>query len=186
MAWQSSTAWTGTDTPVLATVLNGIGSDLRTWGGAVDAGGYGLSNLSSLLINSAAGPSSAQVRVSANNAGSVSLFAYAADNCSLNFDSDFSSGAWRARNTSAFQFYKTGGKLTLYADSGLVSGNTFTPTARITILSDGKMGLGKAAPGTALAVVGLPTHADNAAAIAAGRTAGDFYRTSTGSVQVVY
>jgi hypothetical protein len=54
------------------------------------------------------------------------------------------------------------------------------------ILVGGKFGIGKAAPGTALAVAGLPTYADNAAAAAGGLTAGDFYRTSTGQLMVVY
>lgn len=36
------------------------------------------------------------------------------------------------------------------------------------------------------AVVGLATYADNAAATSGGLTAGDFYRTSTGQVGVVY
>lgn len=37
-----------------------------------------------------------------------------------------------------------------------------------------------------LAVVGLATYANNAAAVSGGLTAGDFYRTSTGQVGVVY
>ena len=38
---------------------------------------------------------------------------------------------------------------------------------------------------TNLAVSGLPTYADNAAALAGGLTAGDFYHTS-GTVKVVF
>lgn len=54
------------------------------------------------------------------------------------------------------------------------------------IKSTGRLGIAKAAPGTALAVVGLPTFADNAAALAGALTAGDFYRTATGVVMVVF
>jgi len=37
-----------------------------------------------------------------------------------------------------------------------------------------------------LQVVGLPTHADNAAAISAGLTAGAFYHAGDGIVRVVF
>ena len=39
------------------------------------------------------------------------------------------------------------------------------------------IGIGTTTPGSPLAVVGLPEHADNTAADAAGLNAGDFYRT---------
>jgi len=42
---------------------------------------------------------------------------------------------------------------------------------------NGKLGVGTAAPTSALHVVGLPVHANNAAAKAGGLTAGAFYRT---------
>lgn len=51
---------------------------------------------------------------------------------------------------------------------------------------DGKVGIGKTSPGSKLAVYGLIAYANNAAAIAAGLSAGDFYRTPTGVVMVVY
>lgn len=57
---------------------------------------------------------------------------------------------------------------------------------RFTILTSGNVGISKAAPNSAFAVVGLPTYASNSAAISGGLTAGDFYRTSTGIVMVVY
>lgn len=59
-------------------------------------------------------------------------------------------------------------------------------TEAMRITYQGRVGIGKTAPGTILAVAGLPTHADNTAASGAGLTAGDFYRTSTGIVMVTF
>ena len=47
----------------------------------------------------------------------------------------------------------------------------------MTLLGDGNVGIGTATPTAALQVVGLAEHADNAAALTAGLTAGAFYRT---------
>ena len=49
--------------------------------------------------------------------------------------------------------------------------------ARMFITNAGNVGIGTAAPTAALQVVGLVEYADNAAALAAGLTAGAFYRT---------
>ncbi|MCD4697712.1 MAG: hypothetical protein K8S16_15920, partial [Bacteroidales bacterium] len=43
--------------------------------------------------------------------------------------------------------------------------------------TDGNVGIGTTNPGSKLSVPGLPEYADNAAAIAGGLSAGDFYRT---------
>ncbi|MBZ5498751.1 MAG: hypothetical protein LAP85_20325 [Acidobacteriia bacterium] len=48
---------------------------------------------------------------------------------------------------------------------------------RMAILADGKVGIGTTTPTSILQVVGIPTYANNAAAVAAGLTAGAFYRT---------
>ena len=58
----------------------------------------------------------------------------------------------------------------------------------MTILPDGKVGIGIAAPTSKLQVVGLPVHADNAAALAASPplTAGAFYHNGDGIVRVVF
>jgi hypothetical protein len=55
VAWLSLTTHASGDTPVLATVLNNIGADIRTWGGAVDGGGNALANISSLAVYGSAG-----------------------------------------------------------------------------------------------------------------------------------
>lgn len=59
-------------------------------------------------------------------------------------------------------------------------------TERVRVTFQGRVGIGKTAPGSMLAVAGLPIYADNAAATGGGLTAGDFYRTSTGQLGVVY
>ena len=50
--------------------------------------------------------------------------------------------------------------------------------SRLVINTAGNVGIGTLTPGSALAVVGLPIHANNAAAIVGGLAAGDFYRTN--------
>jgi len=61
-----------------------------------------------------------------------------------------------------------------------------TPTEKLFITGDGKIGVGTGVPTSMLQVVGLPVYADNTAALAGGLTAGAFYRTSTGVLMVVY
>jgi hypothetical protein len=47
VAWNTGTSYSG-GTFLTAALINRIGNDLRTWGGNVDAGAYGLANLATL------------------------------------------------------------------------------------------------------------------------------------------
>lgn len=55
MAWNASNSLTSSDTAVLATLLNNLANDDRTWGGNVNGGANTLSNLATLLINAGGG-----------------------------------------------------------------------------------------------------------------------------------
>lgn len=57
---------------------------------------------------------------------------------------------------------------------------------RMLIDNTGRVGIGTSTPTSKLQVVGLPVHADNAAAITAGLTAGAFYHAGDGVLRVVF
>ena len=74
-------------------------------------------------------------------------------------------------------------------DSAIGAGsNTVTlgNTSIVTTVLRGNVGIGTGIPTSKLQVVGLPTYADNTAALAGGLTAGAFYRTSAGVLMVTY
>jgi hypothetical protein len=56
----------------------------------------------------------------------------------------------------------------------------------LTVRNDGRVGVGTSSPTSVLQVVGLPIHADNAAALTAGLTVGAFYHNGDGVVRVVF
>ena len=56
----------------------------------------------------------------------------------------------------------------------------------MTVAANGYLGIGTDEPASQLHVMGLPVHADNAAAITAGLTVGAFYHNGDGIVRVVY
>ena len=110
------------------------------------------------------------------------------------FDSNSYAGLieWKdALGNPAFSFGDNSG-----TSKNLSIGNSMGTNARIlnrinevtltTLLENGNFGIGTTTPGAKLSVVGLVEYADNAAAISAGLTAGDFYRTADGTVKVVF
>jgi hypothetical protein len=58
--------------------------------------------------------------------------------------------------------------------------------AKMTIQSNGNVGIGTVTPTSKLQVVGLPIYANNAAALAAGLSAGAFYHAGDGILRVVF
>lgn len=70
MAWLTRTNWVNTEKPV-ANDLNNIGLDIRTWGDNVNAGGYGLSNLSALSMLKSGGSGAIELAVIACASGSA-------------------------------------------------------------------------------------------------------------------
>ena len=54
MGWITGNSYT-TTSPVNTALINGIGSDLRTWGGPVDAGGNNLANVAQLTTTGKVG-----------------------------------------------------------------------------------------------------------------------------------
>lgn len=68
---------------------------------------------------------------------------------------------------------------------------SINPLERMRITNQGRVGIGTTSPGRLLHVdglvrlQGLPTHANNAAAIAGGLVADDVYKTATGELRIV-
>jgi hypothetical protein len=74
---------------------------------------------------------------------------------------------------------------TYFALQTTAAGST-TRVERFRITGSGNVGINTTAPTSKLHVVGLPTFADNASALAGGLTAGAFYRTATGVLMVAF
>src|SRR4051812_25024819 len=76
MAWHTLNTYISTDA-VTDTIMNGIGNDLRTWGGNVDAGGYALANCLSVAGPTGANPLSFNAngseRMRITSAGNVGI-----------------------------------------------------------------------------------------------------------------
>lgn len=191
--WQASNGFSALSLPDW-TALNNLANDIRTWGGDVNAGGNQLQNLAGI-----GGVASVVVSVGSNERGRFrpsglqvtgvgadlattgikesichvtgSLFA----GLSIHSSSD-AAGGWLIGTSAAGV-----GDFALVRNQGV----GLLPALRMLITSGGRVGFGMV-PTTQFGVAGLQAYADNNAATLAGHGAGNFYRTSTGVVMVVF
>lgn len=213
MAWLARNNFTAGEAMSHA-FLNNLANDIRAWGGDINGGGYSLANAKLAMPagtvsvpSVAAGadldtglfwPSSNVLGVTAGGVsilrlGQEALFSPynvisvlriepAAANAGIVINSGVAGPGYIYRVLN-WSYGGTDFKISrFHSDAGGAS----SPIDDLVVLSDGKVGIAKGNPGTQLAVAGLPPYADNAAALGAGLTAGDFYRTAAGLVGVVF
>lgn len=156
MAWNTGTSYTAASAWG-ATEANGVGLDFRTWGSNVDAASYNLSNLGVLTFH-ANGYVQSPLKLSTNESftdlGATMPYyglGYYGDPAGAEADFCVGLSGW-------------GGLRFLTANA-----------LRMAITNTGSVGIGTATPTAKLQVVGLASYANNAAAIAAGKTAGAMY-----------
>jgi hypothetical protein len=185
MAWLSIITHASGDTPVLATVLNNIGADIRTWGANVDAGGYELTNIGGLRGASnvlaikpdgterarftatglGIGTTTPQIKLEVVGLAASPSLTYGTGDLSLVRTTTGAQLGCNSLNGAPWGMWLqakdlVGGALGIYLNP-----------------LGGNVGVGTSDPKSKLHVVGLPQYANNAAAIAGGLTAGAFYRT---------
>lgn len=201
--------------------LDNIARDHRTWGGNVDGGGYGLSNISSLTVTGGAG-TCVDVISSAGSRWRLGDGVGAANGVFVLYDYTHSAArvavspaGWVGIGTTSPQrffhaktsttgetvgWFHHGGDADhpghglqvsngyalaagAYEVFGVFANNFTVPIFHIR--DNGRVGIGTAAPTSNLQVVGLPSYASNAAAMAGGLTAGAMYIvTGTSPAQV--
>jgi hypothetical protein len=144
-----------------------VGIGTTTPGRLLDIGGAGQGEVVGIL-----GATRNQVNIAVTGNGSWGLVLGQSD-ATLNTDYHFSTSGINL-STSIVNFNN---------DAMHFGTNNL---ARMTIDHNGNVGIGTLTPGSKLAVVGLSEYADNTAATSGGLSAGDFYRTSDGTVKVVF
>jgi hypothetical protein len=112
-----------------------------------NSGNVGIGGTPSNLlhIHSGATPATSQLRIQANQLGSLSALSFAADNQSIGFDVDFASSSWVARNATVAWLYKSGGLFQIMGSGGNTVGGVATQNLLVTVnLTTGHMGIGGA------------------------------------------
>lgn len=111
MSFNTGVSYLPTDF-ITASMFNGVGNDLRAWGGNVNAGGFNLTNVGSLFVNGAA-------VIGTSTTGTV-FFSTAVSAPALSF----------GVTTGAFTFWDTGGTyLTILPGTGVGVLNASPATA---------------------------------------------------------
>lgn len=93
-----------------------------------------------------------QVRFGIDASGGGSLVSVAANNALFAAGADYDGTNWVARSTSSSIMGLNAGSTYFYGDTGLTSGNTFTPTQRMILNSSGNVGIGTTNPNTSLEI----------------------------------
>lgn len=211
MAWNFKSDWAAVPRNPAAADLDNIAKDLRTKGGNTDYAGYNLSNLG-VLTFAAGGYLSSDLSVGVGNDGThrvtidkgligsnagnevALLKLYARD--ATGYDTHIR--AFGRRHTAGSDWAGVGLRLQFKVQAANMAYIEFNPTSGVSsdlafgygtsewmrITATGNVGIGTTSPASKLHVVGIPSYADNAAAIAGGLTAGAFYHTS-GALKVV-
>ncbi len=150
MAWNTGTTYSS-GSALSAALVNGIGTDLRAWGGNVDGAGYDLANAANVFVTASIG------------IGTTSplnkLQVHGTTNQNLGIRYDGSMMGLGAFNDAGSAAVPMNFNASLFSFVG------------------GNMGIGTASPTSPLQVLSIPVYANNAAAISGGLTAGAFYRT---------
>jgi hypothetical protein len=187
MAELTRTDWASGETPVLATVLNNIGLDIRTAGANRDMAGYALINVSALTragANAMTFSTNGTERVRIASDGKVGI-GTATPQIKLEVVGQAASPSL-TYGTGDLSLVRTttGAQLGVNSLNGAPWGmwlqaKDLVGGALGIYLNPlgGNVGVGTSDPKSKLHVVGLPQYANNAAAIAGGLTAGAFYRT---------
>jgi len=89
-------------------------------------------------------------------------------------------------NSNSTREFRLVAGITGVSQNGFSIYDSFSATNRFVIDNTGNVGVGTTSMTSRLQVVGLPTYADNAAALAGGLTIGAFYKTPIGVVMVTY
>ncbi|MBC8031862.1 MAG: hypothetical protein H7Z16_17400 [Pyrinomonadaceae bacterium] len=111
--------------------------------------GIGTSTPGNLLqLNSRVTPATtSQLRISANNGGSLSVLAHSPNNIALGFDVDYTNNSWLARDGSVAWLYKSGGKFLIQGSTGNSVGGAATPNTHLAVdLANGNVGIGTTNP----------------------------------------
>lgn len=123
--------------------------------------------------------------VSSFNSSRATLFVGSTDTTSTQDKGgsiDFGGGSEAGSTPYTFARIKgykevSGGGYSGYLSFSTTPSNSDANTERMRITSSGNVGIGTTSPSSKLHVVGIPSYADNAAALAGGLTAGAFYHT---------